>query len=296
MRPSGSGKPSSRPPWPKSCGGAGAARWAAVGMSMKRRYCRRIRWTWLGGLGPWAKAGWQSGMRAASNRIVPLRASTAVPSRAARRIRRQYLRLIDVPTAAHLAAPAPAQVLGQGRRELGLPLPDRLIAEHDAAHGEHLGQVAQAQFVAQAPEHHERDDVGGVLGPVQQGAGALIELLTARAAAEPAIALGSALGSLRHGFRSAFQAPHLRPPLREKRPYNPPKPSSARGNGASPDRTDPRASRALRTADRGVSGARYWLLFLQRWRRFPRYRPQGQPTWCRAGLPDRMRGHTQDGE
>src|SRR3954468_5890543 len=60
------------------------------------RYCRRIRWTWLGGLGPWAKAGWQSGMRAASNRIVPLRASTAVPSRAARRIRRQYLTYIPI--------------------------------------------------------------------------------------------------------------------------------------------------------------------------------------------------------
>src|SRR3954447_10097581 len=90
MRPSGSGKPSSARPWPRSCGGAGAARWAAAGMWMRHRYRRRIRWTWLGGLGPWAKAGWQSGMRAASNRIVPLRASTAVPSRAARRIRRQY--------------------------------------------------------------------------------------------------------------------------------------------------------------------------------------------------------------
>src|SRR4051794_18232817 len=63
-------------------------------MWMRHRYCRRIRWTWLGGLGPWAKAGWQSGIRAASNRIVPLRASTAVPSRAARRIRRQYLSYI----------------------------------------------------------------------------------------------------------------------------------------------------------------------------------------------------------
>jgi transposase-like protein len=33
MRRSGSGKPSSRLPWPRICGGAGAARWAAVGMS-----------------------------------------------------------------------------------------------------------------------------------------------------------------------------------------------------------------------------------------------------------------------
>src|SRR3954463_9033432 len=88
----------------------------------------------------------------------------------------------------------------------------------------HLGQVAQAQFVAQAPEHHEGDDIGRVLRPVQRGAGALVELLAARAAAEPAITLGGALGSLRHGFRSAFQAPHPRPPLCEKRPYTQPSP------------------------------------------------------------------------
>src|SRR4051794_15558023 len=56
------------------------------------------------------------------------------------------------------------------------------------------------------------DDIGRILGPVQQGAGALVELLAAVTAAEPAIALGGALGSLCHGFRSAFQAPHLRPP------------------------------------------------------------------------------------
>src|SRR5688572_30539163 len=107
---------------------------------------------WVG-LGPRAEAASQSGMRAASNRIVPLRASTAAPSRAARRIRRQYLSLIHVPTAAHLAAPASAQLLGQGRRELGLPLPNGLMTEHDAAHGEHLGQIPQGELVAQAPEH-----------------------------------------------------------------------------------------------------------------------------------------------
>src|SRR4051794_9647439 len=155
--------------------------------------------------------------------------------------------LIYIPAAAHLAAPAPPQLLGQGRRELGFPVPDRLVAEHDAAHGKHLGQVAQAQLVAQAPEHHEGDDVGGILGPVQQSVGALVELLAARTAAEPAVALGGALGSLRDGFRAAFQAPHLRPPLCEKRALYPTEPSSARGSGASPDRTDPGAgSRLLR--------------------------------------------------
>src|SRR3954447_714085 len=128
---------------------------------------------------------------------------------------------------------------GQGRRQLGFPLPDRLVAEHDAADSKHLGQVAQAQFVAQAPEHHEGDDIGGVLGPVQQGARALIELLTARAAAEPTIALGGALRSLRNGFRSAFQAPHLRPPSMRSGPITHPSLPQPGGNGASPDRTRP---------------------------------------------------------
>src|SRR5829696_6361029 len=96
---------------------------------------------WVG-LGPRAEAAWKSGMRAANSRTAPLRASTAAPSRAARRIRRQYLCLIHIPAAAHRAASAPAQIVGQGRRELGLPVPDGLIAEHDATHGEHLGQVA----------------------------------------------------------------------------------------------------------------------------------------------------------
>jgi hypothetical protein len=32
---SGSGRPSSRRPWPRLCGGAGAARWAAAGTSMR---------------------------------------------------------------------------------------------------------------------------------------------------------------------------------------------------------------------------------------------------------------------
>jgi hypothetical protein len=37
--------------------------------------------------------------------------------------------------------------------------------------------VAQAEFVAQSPEHHERDDVRRVLRPVQQALTALVELL-----------------------------------------------------------------------------------------------------------------------
>src|SRR3954454_13723320 len=144
------------------------------------------------------------------------------------------VRFIDIPAAAYRAAPAPAQLLGQGRGEFGFPLPDRFIAEHDAAHGEHLGQIAQAQLVAQAPEHHEGDDVGGILGPVQQSVGALVELLAARTAAEPAIALGGALRSLRDGLRAAFYTPHPRPPFCERRALYPTEPASARGQWREP--------------------------------------------------------------
>src|SRR3954462_15503527 len=63
-----------------------------------------------------------------------------------------------------------------------------------------------------------------VLTDSAANSGALVELLATCTAAEPAIALGGALRSLRDGLRSAFQAPHLRPPLCEKRPYTQPSP------------------------------------------------------------------------
>ena len=44
--------------------------------------------------------------------------------------------------------------------------------------------------------------------PVQHTAAALIELLATCAAAEPAVALGGALGSLRHRLRPTFPDPH----------------------------------------------------------------------------------------
>jgi len=53
--------------------------------------------------------------------------------------------LIDVPVPAVGATPAvptPAKLVGQHRGELRLPLADGLVAEHQAADEEHLGQVA----------------------------------------------------------------------------------------------------------------------------------------------------------
>src|ERR1700710_1178511 len=83
------------------------------------------------------------------------------------------------------------------------------MAEHDAADQEHVRQIAQAEFVAQPPEHNERDDVRRVLRPVQQALTALVELLAAVAAAKSAVALRGPLAPFRNGHRAALNAPHL---------------------------------------------------------------------------------------
>ena len=85
------------------------------------------------------------------------------------------VRLIDVPAPAGLAGPALAQALGEQRRQLGFPVPHRLVGEHDAPDQEHLRQITQAQLVAQPPEDHEKHDVGRDLDPVQRRAGPLVE-------------------------------------------------------------------------------------------------------------------------
>ena len=69
---------------------------------------------------------------------------------------------VHLPDATHLAASAPTQILGQGGGELGLPVADGFIAEHDAAQSKHL---RQGELVAQPPEHLERDDVAGGTAP-----------------------------------------------------------------------------------------------------------------------------------
>jgi hypothetical protein len=81
------------------------------------------------------------------------------------------------------------------RREFGFPLVNRLVAENDAADQEHLRQIAQGKLIAQPPEHHEGDDLAGILRLVQNAGPPLVELLAAAATAEPAVTLGGALTS-----------------------------------------------------------------------------------------------------
>src|ERR1700722_3431487 len=96
--------------------------------------------------------------------------------------------LIDIPGAPNPAAPAAAKMIDQRRRELRPPFTYRLMAELDPTEEENFRQIAKAQLAAEAPEDHEGDDVGGILGPVQDVATSFIELFGAVAAAEPPIA------------------------------------------------------------------------------------------------------------
>jgi hypothetical protein len=117
--------------------------------------------------------------------------------------------LVDVPAPACLATSASPQIFRQHWRELGFPVANRFVTEHDAADQEHLGQITQGKLIAQAPKRHEGDDVTGVLRPVQNAGTPLIELLGAGAATEPAVTLSSALTPFRNSRRAASNAFYL---------------------------------------------------------------------------------------
>ena len=71
------------------------------------------------------------------------------------------MRLIQVPRAAGLAAALGAQACIDEGREAELPGPDRLVGDFIAALAEQLGDIAEAEFVAEAPEDCQQDDSVG---------------------------------------------------------------------------------------------------------------------------------------
>src|SRR3984893_8323818 len=107
--------------------------------------------------------------------------------------------LVDVPASADFAFSSPTQVLSQCWGKFGFPIPHGLIAEDEPADQEHFRQIPQAELVAKPPEHHESNDITRVLGSVQEAGAALVELLAAITAAEPAIALRRPLRSVPDG-------------------------------------------------------------------------------------------------
>ena len=116
------------------------------------------------------------------------------------------IRLVNVPAVADAALAPMAEFLGQRRGELSAPVTHGLVAEHHAPDHEHFGQVAQA------PKHHEGDAVGRVLRPVQRRARALVELLAAFAAPEPAIPPGRCVHAARQPIPSRVLCTASTPP------------------------------------------------------------------------------------
>ena len=84
----------------------------------------------------------------------------------------------------------PPEVIDEGRRQLRLPIANRLIAEFDPPDQEHLWQIAQAQLVAKPPKDHQCDDVGWILSAIENSTAAFIELLTTGAAPEASVTPG----------------------------------------------------------------------------------------------------------
>ncbi len=113
-----------------------------------------------------------------------------------------------MPAPASFAGPALAQALSQHRRQLGFPVTDRLVGEHEAPDQEHLCQIAQAQLVAQPPEDDQEHDVGRHLDPVQRRAGSLIEPSPALPAAEAPEAMNRSPLPLGGRRRVAMRAVH----------------------------------------------------------------------------------------
>ncbi len=49
------------------------------------------------------------------------------------------------------------------------------MSELEAALEKHLRQIAQAQLVAQPPQHNEQDDIGGIFEIVERSSCPLVE-------------------------------------------------------------------------------------------------------------------------
>jgi hypothetical protein len=115
------------------------------------------------------------------------------------------------PAGANPAFASPLQVLGKRRRQIGLPIAHRFIAEDEPAGQEYLGRIPQAQLVPQRPEHQECNDIARILRTVEHTDAAPVALLVAIPAPVPAVALRGPLRPLANSCRSTCRAPHSVP-------------------------------------------------------------------------------------
>jgi hypothetical protein len=58
-------------------------------------------------------------------------------------------------------------VLGKQQCEALFPLSDRFVSEFETAQQEHLGQIPQAELIAQPAEHNLENDIGGKLQMIE---------------------------------------------------------------------------------------------------------------------------------
>ena len=85
------------------------------------------------------------------------------------------IRLIDIPADPSFASSLGPQPIGQDVSQFAFPLVHRIMAKLQPAIQKHLGQIMQAEFVAQPSEHHQTDHVVRILETVEDRARSLIE-------------------------------------------------------------------------------------------------------------------------
>ena len=83
--------------------------------------------------------------------------------------------LVNRPGTASLAPSLGPELLGEQQGKALLPLAHGLMDEHEAKLQKYLGEMPQAQLVAEAPEHDRQDDVRRVLKKVEGCSSALVE-------------------------------------------------------------------------------------------------------------------------
>ena len=82
---------------------------------------------------------------------------------------------IDVPGSTRLPTPFHTQLICQQWCKARFPLPNRLMGEDKATLHEHLGEIAQAQLVAQPIHNDRQDDIGGVFQKIERRCATLVK-------------------------------------------------------------------------------------------------------------------------